>query len=308
MSSAGSWRAPLAPRVERLGFFSILAIIFLRLVIGYHFYKEGIAKLKDDGFRSKYFLQQATGPLADTFHRLVPDRFGELRLDKSRTVKSWETFHAKAVEKLRLDEANRKKAKGLLDSYKRKLGSYLAENAEEIQNHRLEVQRLKVALRDDDTAGIEFQRNWISQQEYELQQKANGWIKGVEGLQRNFQDDLLALGGDAAQRVHRLSDSSQKNWVDHAVTWVVLGVGVLLLLGLFVPLASMVGAGFLLSVIATQPFWAPDANLSYAYYQLVEIAALLLLAAWGAGQFAGLDYFTRSMWSRARGSNEVASQ
>lgn len=293
-------------RLDTWGFFSILALIFLRLVIGYHFYKEGLAKLKDDGFRSKYFLQQATGPLAEVFHELVPDRYGELRLNQSRTAKTWEKFHARAVAKMRLDDNGKKKAQEILSSYKKKLDSYLADHEEELQSHWLELARLREAKQNEAASEVEFQRDWMAQQEYDLQQQAARWTKGVEGLQRNFQDDLLALGGEASQGVPRLSDSSQKNWVDHAVTFVVLGVGALLLLGLFTRLAALAGAGFLLSVMITQPFWVPDAELSYAYYQTVELAALLLLAACGAGRFAGLDYFTRLVWSRARVSNEVA--
>nr|WP_261361674.1 DoxX family protein [Aeoliella straminimaris] len=80
--------------------------------------------------------------------------------------------------------------------------------------------------------------------------------------------------------------------IDTVVTWLTLGVGVLLILGLFTRLAAIVGAGFLLSIISTQPPWAegvlPTIKLLTAY-QGIEFVALLVLAAIGAGTWAGLD-------------------
>jgi uncharacterized membrane protein YphA (DoxX/SURF4 family) len=73
---------------------------------------------------------------------------------------------------------------------------------------------------------------------------------------------------------------------------VTLGVGVCLILGLFTRLASVVGAGFLLSIMSTQPPWADGVLATVKLltaYQGIEFFALLLLAAIGAGTWAGLD-------------------
>jgi len=56
-----------------------LAFIFLmllRIVVGYHFYKEGTAKLKSGTFTSKYFLSAAKGPLAPYFKSMLEDPDG----------------------------------------------------------------------------------------------------------------------------------------------------------------------------------------------------------------------------------------
>lgn len=288
---------------KHFGFYAILAIVLLRLAVGFHFFKEGLAKLKDDGFRSKYFLLQATGPLSEYFHGLVPDRYGELRLDRARTERNWKRFRDRAARTMKLDD-DREQADQVLDDYKRKLRTYLSDHRDAIETHWLELERLRQA-KQEDTA--ELRHQWITQQDYKLQAAAADWRQGVIQLEREYQHDLLALGGRRAAGVKKLPDPWRKAWVDHAVTYVVLGVGVLLLLGLFVRLAAVVGGGFLLSVMATQPFWAADANLSYAYYQFVELAALILLFVWGAGRFAGLDFFLSSWWS-ARQTQGVASQ
>ncbi len=60
-----------------------LAFIFLmllRIVVGYHFYKEGTAKLKSGTFTSKYFLSAAKGPFAPYFRGMLEDPDGTERL------------------------------------------------------------------------------------------------------------------------------------------------------------------------------------------------------------------------------------
>ena len=90
------------------------------------------------------------------------------------------------------------------------------------------------------------------------------------------------------------------NWT---VALVVTGVGVCLLLGLFTRTASLVGALFLLSVMLSQPPWVAGAMSPVPYYyQLVEFAALLFLAAVGAGKWAGLDFIIQGLWARRRGA------
>lgn len=54
--------------------------MLLRIVVGYHFYKEGTDKLKSGTFTSKYFLSAAKGPLAPYFNRMLDDPAGMQRL------------------------------------------------------------------------------------------------------------------------------------------------------------------------------------------------------------------------------------
>ena len=75
--------------------------------------------------------------------------------------------------------------------------------------------------------------------------------------------------------------------MDKVIPWLILSIGILLLVGLFTRLASLAGAAFLVFVVATQPPWLSQSIPTY--YQWVELLALLVLAALGAGRFAGLD-------------------
>jgi uncharacterized membrane protein YphA (DoxX/SURF4 family)/DNA-binding ferritin-like protein len=71
-------------RKARLSFLAIIALVALRFVIGFHFYMEGSAKVKEGNFSSAGFLASAKGPLADKFHSLIPDYDGHFRLPELR--------------------------------------------------------------------------------------------------------------------------------------------------------------------------------------------------------------------------------
>ena len=71
-------------RNARLGYLAIIALVFLRFVIGFHFYMEGTAKVREGGFSSTGFLASAKGPLAKKFQSMVPDFDGTIRLDTGK--------------------------------------------------------------------------------------------------------------------------------------------------------------------------------------------------------------------------------
>ncbi|QEG23131.1 TQO small subunit DoxD [Mariniblastus fucicola] len=66
-------------------FLIFLAIIALRLVVGFHFYKEGVTKLQD-GFDAQYFLKGAKGPFADFFLSMTDDANGRMQLGITETL------------------------------------------------------------------------------------------------------------------------------------------------------------------------------------------------------------------------------
>ena len=58
---------------------AFIAIVALRFVIGFHFFREGTSKLNTD-WTAEYFLRAAKGPLSPLYHHLVDDMDGRLRL------------------------------------------------------------------------------------------------------------------------------------------------------------------------------------------------------------------------------------
>ena len=66
-------------------FLIFVTIIALRLVVGFHFYKEGVTKLQD-GFDAQYFLKGAKGPLKDVFLSMTDDANGRMQLGITQTL------------------------------------------------------------------------------------------------------------------------------------------------------------------------------------------------------------------------------
>ncbi|HEY2826603.1 MAG TPA: hypothetical protein VGJ04_03300 [Pirellulales bacterium] len=60
------------PRPYRIGFLTVLLLVALRVVMGWHFFQEGLAHKHDPQWSSAGFLRQAKGPLAEQFRRLTP--------------------------------------------------------------------------------------------------------------------------------------------------------------------------------------------------------------------------------------------
>lgn len=254
--------------------------------------------MHDGEFSSKGFLQQAKGPLVGYFHSQIPDYRGEQRLDKNVIIGRWNDFNTQAESRLGFTEDQKKKASAVLKKHQGALDNYLAHFAEDINTYRAEWKRLDEARRAP-AHTLDYEADRINAKQAELWNTPNEWYADLKGLDDAFQADVLSLAS-ADQNVNRvkpLRDLSA-SWVDTFVTYLIFGVGVLLILGLFTRCAALAGAGFLASVLATQPFWVRGAVLDYSYYQVVELIAMLLLAAAAAGRFAGLDYFVHAMRMR----------
>ncbi len=80
---------------------AFIALMMLRVVVGFHFFKEGTDKLKSGNFTAEYFLEAAKGPMAPYFHELVDGRDGRYRfcmsddgnsLDPELTIAIWDDF------------------------------------------------------------------------------------------------------------------------------------------------------------------------------------------------------------------------
>ncbi len=362
----------------------LVALVALRLVIGFHFFAEGATKLKSGNFTAEPFLRAATGPFQSYFHGLLDDPWGARRLgvtvtaqngnahveiDPSLTLALWDDFVDQAeqyyhfgdrdwaggqaqtigqtqtvaldpkvgrtptasnpeghsVAKVsnnlgsRVDRADSRetlenvvrdqpqRAKEIYESHKQDYLSWLAANRTEIIEFFGTAQRTEGFKRDGEhwreTAlevdSLRSQRDAILTAR---NQKARGWKAEIDALWDSFESQINGLAVDKQTalkplKVHRpfQQEQSRLQWVNRIVPWFDLTVGICLVIGLFTRSAALLGAGFLASVILSQPPWVPGA--ASTQYQIVELAAMLLLAVSVAGQIAGLDFF----WSsRAR--------
>ncbi|NCX99306.1 MAG: hypothetical protein EBX35_12210, partial [Planctomycetia bacterium] len=76
---------------------ALVALAFLRTVIGLHFFLEGLSHLRDPAWSSVGFRKAAVGPLAPTYRALLPetgDWSGTLgaadRKPADETIAAWE--------------------------------------------------------------------------------------------------------------------------------------------------------------------------------------------------------------------------
>jgi uncharacterized membrane protein YphA (DoxX/SURF4 family) len=85
------------------------------------------------------------------------------------------------------------------------------------------------------------------------------------------------------------------------LTWTLAAIGLCLMLGLFTRLSALLGAGFLLFVILSQPAYPgvyplDPPQMGHALFvnkDFVELTALLVIASTSVGRWTGLDCFIR---------------
>ena len=330
----------MADSRRQLGTFAVLALVVLRLAIGWHFFSAGLEKIERDPESGRYrvsfsaagFLAQAKGPLVGLFHSLAPDGHdwqtllavphqhkatspeeSQAAADyiphqawQDRIIADWHAIldNVTAVPGLAEDQIQR--AKNAFELRQRELREYLAGESDAIAEYQHELWRLGEWRAKPEADGVPFQEERIVKKAAETSATARPWVAQVDELEQSFLSDLREIVTPEQRKVAPTATAmdtalaspgeSRLGWVNLAATVLTIGVGICLLLGLFTRLASLVGAVFLLSIIATQPPWLPTAEPTI--YQTVELAGLLVLAGTGAGRWLGLDYFSWALFGK----------
>lgn len=290
---------PLSRPIQKFGFWTVVAIVLLRLGVGWHFYKEGSKKFEDDKFTSIPFWSAAKGPFAEFYKNMIPDRYGRERLQNpDKTLAVWSAYRDQVAALYGFNEEQTKKANDIYSHYKKRLENYLTDNKAEFDEYFLEVERLLKA-KAEPMRDVPFRRDWINKKESELRGKLAPWTAGIRAMDKQLEAELKAVATDAQVKrgSYPLRDP-WKPWQDDVVKYHVVVMGVLLVLGLFTRFACLGAMAFLLSVMVTQPPWVDGVDAQYFYYQMVEVLALFFLMIVGAGRYAGLDYVLYGMWAR----------
>ena len=231
-----------------------------------------------------------------------------------RIQSSWRTAHDRFAIIPGLSEDQLKTAAEALDFRRQQLADYLASQTEAIAEWEHELYRLGEMEKDSGSVSLPFLGTRIQEKTTETKAATGAWIAQVKAIEEGYLADLRGIVTDeqledaaTSQALDEAlaNESAEKvNKINVVVTAVIIGSGVLLMLGLFTRVACIGAAGFLLSVIASQPPWVAGSQNPVFYYQLVEIAALAVLFAAAAGQYAGLDYFIRLFTGKCCGRKE----
>jgi uncharacterized membrane protein YphA (DoxX/SURF4 family) len=230
----------------------------------------------------------------------------------TRIRDDWRSTVERFKSGVELTEEQAERAEKALQERLQQLSDYLAGESESIAEYRHELWRLEKWRKAPEAGDVPFHSERIAAKAAETGSIPSGWVNQVRQLEASLQNDLRGVLS-SEQRAEAAEDNavetaladpreSRLRMIDVAVTALTIGVGVCLLLGFFTRLAAIVGALFLLSVIASQPPWLADAAPTMP--QFIELAGLLVLAGTAAGRWAGLDYFTYALFHR-RAADEV---
>ncbi|HWB14307.1 MAG TPA: hypothetical protein VG826_34085 [Pirellulales bacterium] len=271
----------------------MIALVLLRLTIGWHFCYQGLVKLEDPQFSSAAFLSQAKGPLGDIYRSLLGDWDGRIKLaqqNRGELLKRFDDYLQDFDKNYRLGPEQMAAAKQMAAARKEQTEAFLEENEKDIDTYLHDLDRLAAAK--DSPAGAfqvapgqppapaapdgarpplpepsktwsfpPFQQKRVWDKQTELQSQLKGWLRELNGYFAAFQQDLENLldddqrirGGNTKEQLS--GPLSQIDQVDYLVSYGVTAIGVCLLAGLFTRLASFTGASFLLSIVLAQPDW-----------------------------------------------------
>lgn len=292
----------------RMTLFAVVALALLRIVVGLHFFLEGLAHLRDPAWSSAGFRKAAVGPLGDFYRSSLPevgDWSGTLGGRDRRSaadaaaawqesvVRSWEDLLSARSRAVPLNGAAREAAEAQIAAAGKELATYLADIAPDLDDYRMQVDRLEAQARQPSAREVPFERKRVADKRRELAAMAAAWQADAASI-----GEKLVADWDAAlpftDRIRAAAARPPTSlWrADRFVSWALVTIGGCLVLGILVPFHAMGGVFFLASVIASQPFWVPGAQATYD--QWVELAALLVLATMPLGGWRGLDYFLRS--------------
>ncbi|MEX2112764.1 MAG: hypothetical protein WD845_06230 [Pirellulales bacterium] len=284
---------------------TVVMLVLLRVNIGWHFFGEGMKHYADPQWTSEPTLRAATGPLASWYHAYLPGFHGlddylhddspdsaaqAVRGWTDAIINDWDADRQKFVNHYGLNEKQQARANQVFDAYQQKLRGWSGAHHDTLVTHVHEWRRNRLAAQSPAAADVPFQRDRVSQKQSLLASEARGYRTELETLEREYDNALAGLLDVEERREPPLARPHPSiRLVDGMMTWFILAVGALLLLGLFTRAACAAGALFLLSVVMMQPFWVSDALPTYNQY--VEMVALLALATTPVGRWAGLDYF-----------------
>jgi uncharacterized membrane protein YphA (DoxX/SURF4 family) len=272
-------------------------LVLLRVTIGWHFLYQGLWKLENPDFSSAGFLSNAKGPLAEQYHELIPDFWGRKRLNEEQALKAIDQRRRQFGEQFELTEEESRLADRVAQMRKDQLRQFFADNKEAIETYFHDLRRLQEARAGPGSAlAFEKKRQWDKQQE--LQRKLKEWTAQLDQWTDEYRDDLAGLLKNNRQKVASLFDSSSFS-MDDFITLSNIAIGACLMAGLFTRLASLGGALFLLTIVLAQPEWpgvyppapAPAGRSFLVTKEVVEMMAMLALAALPVGRWAGLDFF-----------------
>jgi uncharacterized membrane protein YphA (DoxX/SURF4 family) len=286
--------------LRRHGFLAVLTMVLLRLVVGWHFFHEGLDKYRSGNFDAKGFLTIAKGPFAQVYHDAVWDFDGRVRLDPKTTTEAWQRDLQRAAQHFGFDANQLKDGERALARSRQALEIALSDGEGDLQEYRLGLERLSKLEADPSRSSVASLRGQRVTIEQEVRRKAAPTLATIDKIWSGYQTSLNSLASTAQQvqgvfeldrpRTGMMVDTS---FINPFIPWFDMIVGLSMLLGVLTPVGALAAGGFLLSVFFSQ--FPPTTGPGSTYYQLAESMACFAIAGFGAGRYAGFDFFIHAL-------------
>jgi len=302
-------------------------------------------------FSSEGYLRNASGPLAPRFRALIPDVDGRNRLDLERLRRQWSADVERIGAHYDLDADQLKLARRELRDREQVADGWFNDpsNAEKVKKYLRDIK----AYRDieENPRALESEkenartiRKGAEADRRELFQQVDAWTgalrDGVSKLATPDQIKVAAIRGglikvatpeqlkeaELPEGKARLATPEQLREaaeyrppltplqkLDMATMWGLSAVGLLLMLGLFTPVAALGGAAYLLSFYLSMPPWPglpegiTEGHYRYVNKNLIEMLACLALAATPSGLWLGVDALLFGWIGRGRRARDLAA-
>jgi uncharacterized membrane protein YphA (DoxX/SURF4 family) len=262
-------------------------------VLGLHFLVEGVTKLQDGKPFTAPFFASARGPAAPLFKSMVWDQDGKWRLNQDATLAHWDQYKSRIVNHYGFDDKQTKQADAVLSTYKSRLDWFLKDKEESIAEYENQLER-RAKNAGEETRQLASLQTHDARIESETKKLYGELIPPIDGLWKDLENDLNALATPEQWKRHgRLTIGKtgrsfpDAETLDAIMPYFDVAVGVCLLLGLFTRPAAILAALFLATVFISH--FPPEPGPGSTYYHLVEMMALLAIAAIGGGRYLGLD-------------------
>jgi len=194
---------------------------------------------------------------------------------------------SEAAAKNALSDEQKTLLEQLYEEREAQLDDWVNEHLDTLLVHIHEWRRMEAERAKPYSAGAPFQNGRVAGKRATLSAESAGFVKQIKALDDAFQRDLATVL--RPEQAGAPYDTSPLHTIDTVLAYGIWIVGICLILGLFTRLAAVLGALFLLSVIASQPFWLADSIPTYS--QALEMFVLVALSTTAVGRWGGLDFF-----------------
>jgi uncharacterized membrane protein YphA (DoxX/SURF4 family) len=286
---------------------------------------EGLWKYHHASFSAEPFLRQARGPFASWYRGLVPDYFGQERLNLKAMTERWQRYQNQFAEHYRFDEKQRAAADVQRGLAVRQLQGILMTDDQpavlkpEIVEYHRKLAAWRAAERASATRDIPYQQQRHYEALNELQRLAAPYLAEVDKIDARYRDELnqLATPQQVSTAGQFVGTLTTLDYLEELTTYSLMAIGLCLMVGLLTRIASLGGAVFMLTaVVLPQIDWPPSypplppsaGHSLFVTKEVIEMLALLALAATPVGRWGGLDYILHhGLFRPLFGSKEASS-